>query len=157
MFFESWSDLGRVLAVGVCAYAALILLLRASGKRTLTKMNAFDFVVTIALGSTLATILLNRDVSLAEGVLAMALLVWLQFAITWSSARWAAVHRLVASEPTLLLHDGEFLREAMRRERVNERELRQGLRNHGIEDPGQARCVVLETDGAFSVVRADSR
>lgn len=152
-FFENWSDLLRVLTIGVCAYAALIALLRVSGKRTLTKMNAFDFVVTIALGSTLATILLSAEVSLAEGVTALAVLILLQFVITWSSARWRLVHELVASEPTLLLHEGRFLHQAMRRERVNEEEVRQGLRNHGIEDPPGAQSVVLETDGSFSIIR----
>lgn len=45
-----------MLVIGVLAYASLILLLRASGKRTLSKMNAFDFIVTVALGSTLASV-----------------------------------------------------------------------------------------------------
>ena len=76
-----------MLIVGTLAYAALILLLRASGNRTLSKMNAFDFVVTVALGSTLATMLLSADVALAEGVVALALLIGLQFVITWLSAR----------------------------------------------------------------------
>jgi len=69
MFFSSGTTLIRTLVVGVLAYISLVLLLRLSGRRTLSKMNAFDLVVTVALGSTFATILLNRDVSLAEGVL----------------------------------------------------------------------------------------
>ena len=81
MFFDSWAELGRVTVVSVCAYAALVLLLRVSGKRTLSKMNAFDLVVTVALGSTFATVLLSKDVALAEGVLAFALLISLQFAV----------------------------------------------------------------------------
>ena len=89
-----------------------------------------------------------------EGVLALAVLILLQFVITWSSARWRVVHELVASEPTLLLHEGRFLHQAMRRERVNEQEVRQGLRNHGIEDPSGAQSVVLETDGSFSIMGA---
>ena len=67
MFFDGWAGLLRVLVVGALAYAALVLLLRVSGKRTLSKMNAFDLVVTVALGSTLATVLPSRDVALAEG------------------------------------------------------------------------------------------
>ena len=70
MFFESWSALLRLAIVGVSAYVALVLLLRVFGKRTLAKLNAFDLVVTVALGSTLAAVLLNRSVALAEGVLA---------------------------------------------------------------------------------------
>jgi uncharacterized membrane protein YcaP (DUF421 family) len=87
MLFDSWSGLGRVVLVGTLAYAALVLVLRISGKRTLTKLNAFDLVVTVALGSTLATVLLSKSVALVEGVLAMVLLVLLQYAITWLSVR----------------------------------------------------------------------
>ena len=66
MLFDSWVGLGRVIVAGILAYAGLILLLRISGKRTLSKMNAFDLVVTVALGSTLATVLLSRSVALAS-------------------------------------------------------------------------------------------
>ena len=74
MWFQSWSDLLRVLLVGTAGYAAVVVLLRVTGKRTLAKLNAFDLVVTVALGSTLATILLSADVSWSEGALALALL-----------------------------------------------------------------------------------
>lgn len=70
MFFDTWSGLGRVVVISACAYAALIVVLRISGKRTLGKMNAFDLAVTVAIGSTLATVLLSKDVALAEGILA---------------------------------------------------------------------------------------
>src|SRR5690606_19709687 len=96
----------RTLVVGVLAYVSLIFFLRATGKRTLSKMNAFDFVVTVALGSTLATILLSMDVSLAQGCLAMALLIGLQYVITWSSVRMRWIRRTVTGEPTLLFYRG---------------------------------------------------
>ena len=56
MFFNSWYDLFRVVVVGTLAYAALMVILRTSGKRTLAKLNAFDFIVTVALGSTLGPV-----------------------------------------------------------------------------------------------------
>ena len=73
ILFDSWGALGRIILVGALAYFALVLILRASGKRTLSKLNAFDLVVTVALGSTLATVLLSKDVALAEGVVAKGL------------------------------------------------------------------------------------
>ena len=130
MFFDSWSVLGRTLVVGVLAYLALILLLRVSGKRTLSKMNAFDFVITVALGSTLATVLLSTSVALARGMLAFAILIFLQLAITWLSVRSPAVRRLVKAEPTLLVHKGQLLRGAMRSERVTEDEVLAALAAH---------------------------
>jgi uncharacterized membrane protein YcaP (DUF421 family) len=152
MFFGTWAALGRVLAIGPLAYVALVLLLRISGKRTLTKLNAFDLVVTVALGSTLATILLSKSVSLAEGVLALALLIALQFAITWTSVRSERIQRFVKAEPTLLLHRGHFLDAAMRAQRVTREEVLAVLRGSGQAEPGKVVAVVLETDGSFSVL-----
>lgn len=60
----SWSRLIHVIFVGCLSYAALVLFLRVSGKRTVAKMNAFDLVITITLGSTFANVLLSRDVPL---------------------------------------------------------------------------------------------
>lgn len=70
IFFDSWESIFRTVVITILAYVLLILLLRVSGKRTLSKMNAFDFIVTIALGSTLATVMLNKNVALIDGVLA---------------------------------------------------------------------------------------
>ncbi|MDP9316018.1 MAG: DUF421 domain-containing protein [Chloroflexota bacterium] len=153
MFFQSWSGLGRVLVVGVLAYLALVLLLRISGKRTLSKMNAFDFVVTVALGSTLATILLSKDVALAEGVTAFALLIALQWMIAWLSVRSQAVSRLVKAEPRLLAYQGQLLREAMRAERVVEAEVLAAVRQQGQASVAAVAAVVLETDGSFTVIQ----
>jgi uncharacterized membrane protein YcaP (DUF421 family) len=152
MFFDGWYGLLRVALVGASAYFALVLMLRVSGKRTLSKMSAFDFVVTVAFGSTLATVMLSKDVALAEGVLALALLVALQFLITWLSVRSRAVNRLVKSEPVLLLHRGKFLDGPMRRARVSEDEVLAAVRKQGESEIGSVYAVVLETDGSFSVI-----
>jgi uncharacterized membrane protein YcaP (DUF421 family) len=152
MFFDSWQALARIIVIGVFAYGALILLLRISGKRTLTKLNAFDLVITVALGSTLATILLSKQTPLVDGVVALALLIALQFGITWLSVHNHAFRKLVRSEPRLLLHRGDFLRAAMRHERINHDEILQALRSAGMARPEDAEAVVLETDGSLSVI-----
>jgi uncharacterized membrane protein YcaP (DUF421 family) len=153
MFFSGGDALVRTLVVGVLAYVSLVVFLRISGKRTLSKMNAFDLVVTVALGSTLATVLLSKDVALAEGALAFALLVALQFIVTWSSVRAAWVRRLVTGEPRMLLYRGNYLQEALRTARVTADEVRAAVRAAGLPALSDAEAVVLETDGSFSVVR----
>jgi uncharacterized membrane protein YcaP (DUF421 family) len=157
VFFDSWLGLLRVVIIGAAAYAALIVLLRISGKRTLGKMNAFDLVVTVALGSAFATVVLDKSVPLTEGVLAFALLIALQFGITWLSVRSVWVRSLVKSEPTLLVNDGNYLEKAMREQRVTQAEIEASLRDHGLAAIDQARCVVLETDGSLTVVGAYKR
>lgn len=153
IFIHEADDILRTLIVGVLAYVGLIVLLRAAGNRTLSKLNAFDLVVTVALGSILATILLNEEVALAEGMTAFAVLIALQFAVTWSSVRFGWVQRLVTGEPTLLLHAGRMLPQAMRRARVTGDEIRAAVREAGIQTLSDAQAVVMETDGSISVVK----
>ncbi len=153
MFFDSWFGIVRILIVGVLAYVALIIFLRVSGKRTLSKWNAFDFVVTIALGSTLASVIISKDVVLIEGVIAFALLIGLQFVITRLSVKFDFIKNVVKAEPTLLFDKGEFLPEAMRRQRVAESEIRAAIRSEGFAAIEEIEAVVLETDGTFSVVK----
>jgi uncharacterized membrane protein YcaP (DUF421 family) len=151
VFYDGWQGLVRVVVVGGAGYVALILLLRISGKRTLAKLNAFDFVVTVALGSILATLLLSSTVALAEGVTALALLVALQYAVAWASTRTRWVKRLVRSEPTLVYRDG-ILSEALRRVRLTSDELHQAARGRGHADLTTVTAIVLETDGSLSIL-----
>ncbi|MDQ6623238.1 MAG: DUF421 domain-containing protein [Verrucomicrobiota bacterium] len=152
MFFSTWAALGRVLIVGVCAYAGLVLILRVSGKRTLSKMNAFDFVVTVALGSVLATTLLSRDVPLAEGLFALALLIGLQWLVAWLAVRSAAWRKLIKSEPRLLAWHGQLNEGALREERISRDGVDSALRSAGFSSLTEVEAVVLETDGSVSVV-----
>jgi uncharacterized membrane protein YcaP (DUF421 family) len=114
----------------------------------------------VALGSALANVILSKDVSLAQGGLALALLCLLQLLVTWLSVRSDRFQRLVKSTPALLLYEGEFQGKAMRRERVTEAEIRSALRGQGICAVEKVAAVILETDGTFSVIRqwqGDSR
>lgn len=150
--FDSWPSLGRTALVGILAYVALVLFLRVSGKRTLSKMNAFDFVVTVALGSTLASILVSRQTPLADGLLALALLISLQFTVAWFAVRSPGFRWLIKSEPALLFLEGRYLEPSMRRERVVRDEILAAVRAAGYEDMAEIDAVVLETDGTFSVL-----
>jgi len=155
MLFDDWSGIARVILVSVAAYAALILVLRLAGKRSLAKLNAFDLVVTVALGSTLATVLLTRDVALAEGALAFAMLAGLQWAVALASVRWRWLRRLMRAEPRLLAEDGAYREAAMREERVTRGEMDAAIRSGGIGRIEEVAVVVLETNGSLSVIRKD--
>ena len=153
MFFNDGWGLVRVLVSGTLAYVGLVLLLRVSGKRTLSKMNAFDLIVTVALGSTLATILLSRDVALAEGLTALGLLVGLQYLITWGSVHSERVQKWVKADPTMLYFNGHFLEGPLRRERVTETEVFAAVRDQGLPSMERVGAVVLETDGSLTVLK----
>jgi uncharacterized membrane protein YcaP (DUF421 family) len=152
--FKDWPSVLRILVVGVLAYFSLILMLRIAGKRTLARMNAFDLVVTVALGSALSTVLLSKTVALVEGVVAFIVLIALQYSIAWISVRIGRFGNLVKAEPVLVLHDGKPLEQALRKERIRHDELLQAVRNQGYKSLEQIEAVILETNGSFSIVKS---
>ena len=123
-----------------------------AGNRTLSKLNAFDLVVTVALGSVLASILLSEGVALAEGVVAFLLLIGVQWAVAELSVRSRWFANLVRSKPRLLFRDGEKLRGAVHAARITDDEIDTVMRTSGYTDPDAVSAIILEADGSFSVV-----
>ncbi len=155
MLFDGWSDVARVLLLGAFAYMVMVVVLRGSGKRTLAKLNAFDLVVTVALGSVLATIALSGDVSLIEGVVAIGLLVAAQWAVSWASVRKPLARRLLRAEASIVFDDGRFDDSVLTSERLTRGEVLQAIRASGCGDVERVAAVVLESDGSLSVVTND--
>ena len=152
MLFDGWMDLGRVFFFGVTAYIALVFFLRLSGKRTLSKMDTFDFVITTALGSALAQVVISKGSALSTGLAAFAVIIGLQFVATWLSKHSHFVRGLIKDEPTLIYFRGEFMEAAMKRERVSADEILAAVRSFGIASLEDVEAVVLEADSSFSVV-----
>lgn len=153
MFLSSFADLWRIMVVGFFAYLSLILVLRIAGKRTLSKMNAFDIVVTVALGSILATTLLNKKVSLFDSITAFVTLSILQFIVAWLSTRSKTFSNFIKSQPQLLYFKDEYLKQPMKKERITENEILQATRSQGISSMEAVKAVVLESDGSLSVLK----
>lgn len=151
--FNGWDKLLHVLIVGGLSYIALVILLRISGKRTLTKMNSFDFVVTVAFGSTLATALLNTKISIAQSSAAFALLIYAQYLITWLSVRSKGFQKLIKSQPELVFYQGKFLEATMKKERITKSEIIAASREQGMDDFGEISAIVLETEGSLSIIK----
>jgi len=151
--FGERADLLHTFIVGTLSYFGVIVWLRISGKRTLSKWNSFDFVVTVAFGSVLASSLLSTSTSWMQSMLAVGMLVSFQYILTWLSVRTTAVQNLIKSEPTLLVFKGKFLEEPMKDQRVAQGEVLAAIRLSGGSSIEDTDAVVLETNGNFSVVK----
>lgn len=143
------------MLITVSAYVALVIMLRIAGKRTLAKMNAFDFVVTIAIGSVLSIIMMDKTIPLLEGIAALALLIILQYLISWATVNFKSLNSFVRSSPTLLFYEGEMLKKNMKKERVTKSEILASLRKEGIHSIADVKAVVIESNGDLSVIKKD--
>lgn len=152
MLFDSLHDLVRVATISLLAYGSLIAVLRLAGKRSLAKLNAFDLVVTVALGSTLATVLLTKDIAYLEGALAFVMLAALQWVVSKLSIAWPFFAKFVRSRPRLLVENGEYRTKAMASERVTRLEVEAAMRGAGVGRVEDVDAVILESDGSLSVI-----
>jgi len=150
-FFQNWYDIGRTVTLSIIGFAALMILLRGSGKRTLSKLNAFDFVVVVAVGSVYANTIISKDITLLEGIAAMGTLVVIQVVLAELAARYPAAERIINGEPTLLLSRGKFIPRALKKERITEEEVRSAIRSKGVNRVEDVDAVILENDGTLSV------
>ena len=153
ILFHSWESILKIVCITPLAYIAMVLSLRVSGKRTLAKMNIFDFVVTIAFGSILATVVLNHNIPLANAVTAILLLIGFQFALTWLSVRVKSVKTLITSKPTLIFYQGEFLHHAMKKERITVQEIHSAARQYGLSTLDNIDMIIFETTGELAIIK----
>ena len=151
LFFNGWYYIGRTVALSVIGFTALMIMLRVSGKRTLSKLNAFDFVFVVAVGSVFAASIIEKDVTLLEGIASLGTLIALQVILAESAARWRIADRIINGRPTLLFSHGQFIPRALVRERITEGEVRAAIREKGITAVEDVDAVVLENDGSLSV------
>lgn len=156
IFFDGWSGIVRIAITTVIAYFIVIFLLRISGKRTLAKMNAFDFVVTIALGSILGGVILNKNIPIAEGLTAIAFLIALRFLLTSLSVPSKKFKKMISSSPTLLYYKHQLLNKVLKKERITIDEFHKAVREAGFINFDEIFAVVLETTGDITVIAKDN-
>lgn len=149
---ESLQPLLRIALTAPALYLLVIVFIRLSGKRSTSQMNNFDWLVTVALGSIMASTLVLKDVTLAEGAFAIALLLLLQFLLTMLVRRFEWMSDAVKASPTMLFRNGEFVDEAMQRERISRKEILAAIRKAGMTDLSQVGWITLENDASFSII-----
>lgn len=153
----SWilSDPTSVLMIPLTAlgiYVALVVSTRIAGLRSFSKMSSFDFAMTVAVGSVVASTVAAPTPTLLQGTVGLACIFVLQWVVARSRVRSASARRLMDNEPLLLMDGGTMLEENMRAARVTRNDLVAKLREANVLHRSQVEAVVLETTGDISVL-----
>jgi len=143
-----------ILLSAVFIYLTLILFTRISGLRSFSKMSAFDFAMTIAVGSIMASVILLKRPSMIDGAVGLGALFALQAFVAFLRRKSSRFSKLIDNEPKLLMKDGKILYEALAKTSVTEDDLIANLRSANVLKYDQVRAVVLETTGGMSVLHS---
>ncbi|MCQ8184631.1 DUF421 domain-containing protein [Parvularcula maris] len=152
IFFADWEGIAEVVIVSPLIYGLVILFVRISGKRTTGEMNNFDWILTVAMGSIVASGIVINTVELAETVSAIAVLIGLQYILTKLTHRSSKVSNIVKSPPRVLVYRGVIDEKAMQAERITKEEIAAVLRQNDIPRLDAIEFLVLENTGQFSIL-----
>ncbi len=150
--FNSWGTIGITALKALLIYAVIIMYTRLSGLRTFGKLSSFDFAITIAIGSIIATVILSDTTTLVQGMVALGALIGLQFIISKFRRWWYPVEKAVSNTPLLLMIDGRILEKNLEQVSLSENTLISKLREANVFDLSEVRAVVMETTGDISVL-----
>ena len=134
-------------------YAALLVALRLFGKREVGQFTLFDLVFILLVANALQPAITGPDTSLGGGFILIVTLVALNY-LVGKLDNLPRFHRLFTPAPAVVMRDGKYLTDVMRREGVDQEEVEMAIREHGIADAKEVQLAVLEPDGTISVVPA---
>ena len=138
---------------GLTVYVLLLLILRLSGKRTLSEMTTFDFVLLLIIGETTQQALVGPDFSITTAVLLILTLVGLDLLFAHFKHVSSRVERIMDGVPTIIVANGQLLTEQMDRLKVDEADVMASARQlQGLEHLDQIKYAVVEVDGAISII-----
>lgn len=149
----SWTEVWLVVVSAAGIWAATVLVVRVVGARSFSKMSSFDFAVTVAMGSIIASVA-TSSASLPAGAVAIVSLLGLQWAVAWLRRR-ANFSAVVDNKPLLLVEDGNILHANLDHARVSVDDIRAKLREANVLRMEEVRAVILETTGDVSVLHGE--
>lgn len=141
----------RALAV----YTLLLLMMRLTGRRTVGQFTPFDLLVVMLVSEAAGPSMTGSDQSLPGGLLVCLILIGLNTAVGFVTARWRAAEKLLEGEAALIGRNGRIFEAARKRHRVSRNDIEKALREADCE-VGEIRCMFLEADGSLSVQKVQN-
>ncbi len=152
----AFTAVGPVLLAAVAIYISLIVLTRMAGLRSFSKLSSFDFAITVAIGSVIASTMVSGNPPLVEGAVALASLYGLQMLTAVLRQHSHVVRRAVSNTPMVIMVGNQIVEENLRAARMTKSDVRAKLREAGVIELKQVRAVVMESTGDVSVLQTDS-
>ncbi len=153
LFLYKENELLAIVLTSIGIYIAVIIFTRIAGKRSFSKMSSFDFAMTVAIGSMVATTILSSGVKLWDGVIGIAAVYFLQLLVAMLR-RFRVIQKAVDNAPLLLMDGDKILHKNLKKARVTEADLRSKLREANVIRLEQVRAVIFEATGDISVLHS---
>jgi uncharacterized membrane protein YcaP (DUF421 family) len=134
-------------------YIFLMIVFRISGKRSLSQITTFDFILLLIISEATQQALVGKDVSFINTAVVVVSLVVMDITFSWMEGRSPGFGRVMGSLPVVIVDHGRLLDDRAKREGITLSEiLAAGREHHGLERLEQFKYAILERHGGISVI-----
>ena len=161
MQWEKWFAIEWQQALGISLsalglYGGLIVFTRLMGLRSFSKLSSYDFAMTVAIGSILASTILSDSPSLAQGLVAVAVLFLIQGTISVIRRKSKPLKSLIDNQAIILIAHGEYFCDNLKEANLTKNDVQEVLRKNGLKSKSEVFAVIMETTGDMSVIKQDN-
>jgi len=159
MDWQTWFSINWQQVVGIALsvigfYFCLILFTRIVGLRSFSKLSSYDLAMTVGIGSILASTVLSKSTSLLQGVFAIGMLFTLQALLSIIRRKFKPFKALIDNQPIILMANGAYLYDNLKKAKLSENDIKQILRKNGIKSRSEVFAVIMETTADISVIKS---
>ena len=138
-------------------YFVLMVLFKIVGRRSLSDLTTFDFVLLLIIGEATQQALLGDDFSVTNSVLIIATLIAIDVGFSQAKQRSTRMAKFLDGGPTVIVENGQPLIWRMKEARVTEADIMEAARSgQGVIDMKDIRYAIIERNGSISVIKAGS-
>lgn len=136
-----------VLIKGFISLIFLFFVIKLLGKKQVSQLNIFDYVIGISLGNLAAEMTINSDISIINGFLAMAIYGSCSLFVSYITSKSIMARRFISGTPVVIMENGKISREQLKKVKLDVNDLMQDAREDGIFDLSEVNFAIMEASG----------
>lgn len=150
-----WQEVFMVIPRSLFSLLVLFFVTKLIGKKQVSELSLFDYVIGISIGNFTAEMTMNLDIQYMNGVVAIITFGIVAFLVSYITMKSIILRRLIIGVPTIIIDDGKILTEAMKKVKIDVNDLLEQARNAGYFDIGEVSYAIMEANGKISFLAKD--
>lgn len=141
-----------IILRSISVYFFMIIALRIFGKKELSQLNTADVILILLISNSVQNAMVGQDTSLLGGLAAATILFLINFILKKLMYKYKGFSNFMQEKPEILIHDGNLDFKSLSKLNITADELKEAMREHGIENYKDVKLAMLEIDGNISII-----
>ena len=149
------NDILNIVFRSAAVYLFMIIALRLFGKKELSQLNTADVILILLISNAVQNAMVGNNTSLTGGMIAASVLFFINYIIKKLIYKYKFISDFLLEKPEILIHNGTLDFKNLSKLSISSDELKEAMREHGVENFVDVKLAMLEIDGNISIISGD--